>query len=166
MPPWAYWLSVLALGGAAVYYGAMISGLYKDPIMARFRRYGTERLLYPFPRFLRVLGGLGLLLAPLIPAPWTAVVFGLLAVLLIIASFFVEDMPYLRAILPRWYASLLAETTREERRAIAYAWLRLPFKTRMRLNGDQYAFRIFVDEVRLTIIYGARDPDDPWAMWQ
>ena len=71
----------------------------------------------------------------------------------------------LRAALPLWYSRLISETDRWERRAIAWAWARLPYRTRMRLNGDRYAFRIFIDEVRLTVIYGARPQDDPWVYW-
>jgi hypothetical protein len=36
---------------------------------------------------------------------------------------------------------------------------------RWRFNGDGQAFAVWTDTVRITAIYGARDPDDPWATW-
>jgi hypothetical protein len=37
---------------------------------------------------------------------------------------------------------------------------------RWRLNSDQKAFGTWADTVRMTVTYGARDPDDPWVTWQ
>lgn len=159
-------LAALALAVLTAYYGAIVAGWLKEPMMAHFRRYGEERRVYPLPRFMRSLGGLCLLLAPLIPNAWVGLAFVATVLMMLLGSLAVDRREDLRRALPRWYFDLLQETTREERRAIAWAWLRLPLKTRIRLNGDQYAFRIFIDEVRLTVTYGARDPDDPWAMWQ
>jgi hypothetical protein len=68
-------------------------------------------------------------------------------------------------VLPRWYFDLLRRATRQERRHIAYAWLRIPHKMRWRLNGDQASFHVWADTVRITVFYGARDPDDPWELW-
>jgi len=159
------WLIGLGLLIAVFYYGAILLGFYKDSMMAHFRHYGEERRVYPLARFLMALGLLCLLLAPLLPGS-IGVAFTALALIIVVSSYAITRVEALQASLPRWYYRLLGELTREERRAIAYAWLRLPLKTRLRLNGDDHAFWIFIDEVRLTVIYGARDPDDPWAAWQ
>lgn len=160
------WLIGLGLLVAVFYYGAILLGFYKDSMMAHFREYGEERRVYPLARFLLALGLFCLVLSPLLPGGMTGLIFTALALIIIVSSYAVTRVEPLQASLPRWYYRLLRELTREERRAIAYAWLRLPLRTRLRLNGDDHAFWIFIDEVRLTVIYGARDPDDPWAAWQ
>lgn len=159
-----YWLAVLALVGAALYYGSMLGGWLKEPIMAHLRHYGGERAVRPLLRFLVALGTLYLVLFPVLASALTGA--GVVALLLLTAlvSLGVGWSPWRQA-LPRWYARMLDETTYEERRAIAFAWFRLPFRTRLRLSGDTRAFGIFLDEVRLTIIYGARDRDDPWTVY-
>jgi hypothetical protein len=160
------WLLGIGLFGTVFYYGAILLGVYKDSLMALFRIYGEERRIYPLARFLLTLGLLSLILIPLIPGRMTGSVFVTFAVLILSLAFAATRVTRLRDTLPRWYHALLQVTTRQERRAIAYAWMRLPLRTRLRLNGDNHAFQIFVDEVRLTVIYGARDPDDPWEQWQ
>jgi hypothetical protein len=161
-----FWFLGPILVGAIFYYGAVLLGLYKDSLMAHFRHYGEEQRIYPLPRFMLALGAFIMVLTPMLVNSLTGAAFVAFAAIVIIASAAIGRLPQLQASLPRWYFSLLTITTREERRAIAYAWMRLPFKTRLRLNGDSYAFQIFIDEMRLTVIYGARDPDDPWAAWQ
>ncbi len=167
MDPGKPLIVVTLMGGclAVLYYTAILIGLYKDSLMADFRHYGDERRSYPLPRFFWSLALVLVLVTPYIPYSWLGVSVFLMALLAASAGYIVHRVPLLREALPHWYYRLMQETTRQERRAIAYAWLRLPFRTRLRLNGDRYAFRIFVDEVRLTVIYGARDPDDPWAIW-
>jgi hypothetical protein len=160
------WLLVVVLLGATLYYGAILLGLYKDSLMSHFRRYGEENRIYPLPRFVMSLGALVTVLAPMVGGSITSAVLITLGLLVIVASSLISRIPMLQAVLPGWYYNLLKITTREDRRAIAYAWMRLPLRTRLRLNGDSYAFQVFVDEVRMTVIYGARDPDDPWAAWQ
>lgn len=165
MPAVVYWLLLLGLVIALFYHGAVLAGWIKDMLLRDFRHYGLERRSYPLPRFIMLTAVVLLMSAPILSNLWMAAAGVLVAVLLFAGAYFVRRSP-LRDFLPRWYRWLFAETTRQERREIAAAWFRLPFKTRMRLNGDNHAFRIFVDEVRLTMIYGARDPDDPWAVWQ
>jgi len=164
------WLTILVVGGgvlaAVVYYWAILGGLFKDAMMGNFRRYGEERRVYPLERFLVALGVFFLFLAIWIPGPLVTAILTALFIFLCGSAYVISRVDWLRGSLPRWYYKLLQNTTRQERRAIAYAWLRLPFRTRLRLNGDSYAFRVFIDEVRLTVIYGARDPDDPWVAWQ
>lgn len=160
------WLFGLGLFVTMFYYGAILLGLYKGSLMAQFRHYGEERPVNILARFLLALGLLCLIVVPLIPGRMTGVTFTTLGLLVLGVSYAATRFAALRDTVPRWYSSLLQMTNRQERRAIAYAWMRLPLRTRLRLNGDNYAFRLFVDEVRLTVIYGARDPDDPWQAWQ
>ncbi len=169
------WGGALLLGGLTLYHGALISGFYKDPLLARFRRYGEERRPAPALSFLVVLGMWCMLMAIIarsltqrflvLQGNLLPLVFFVLAAMAFSGAITVARVEALRVMLPRWYFDLLLTASREERRLIAYAWLRLPRKMRWHLNGDQAAFRVWADMVRLTIIYGARDPDDPWAQW-
>lgn len=156
---------LLAACLSLIYYTAILIGLYKDSLMADFRRYGEERRSYPLPRFFWSLALLVGLTAPHITITWLAVSLFVLALAAAFTGYLILRVPLLGEALPHWYYRLMQEASRQERRAIAYAWLRLPLRTRLRLNGDRYAFHVFVDEIRLTVIYGARDPDDPWAIW-
>ena len=170
------WLAVgfltLIASGALIYYGAVVSGLYKDPLMARFRLYGEERRYYPICRFLDTLAVWSLMMSSMLDAltarhrsSWifAPVIFLTLTLLAFGSSLVARQKPVLREALPHWYYELLDAATRQERRQIAYAWLRIPRRMRWRLNGDQPSFRVWADMVRITVFYGARDPDDPWA---
>ena len=46
---------------------------------------------------------------------------------------------------PRWIHELREYTTRDERRRIAYNWLRLPLRTRLHYNSDDRAFMLWAD---------------------
>ena len=50
------WAVTLVVSTVTLYYAAIISGLYKDPLLARFRRYGEERQPYPVVSFLMSFG--------------------------------------------------------------------------------------------------------------
>jgi len=175
IPPLLVFLMVVGPALLAVYYGAIISGLCKDPLMARFRGYGSERRVYPLCRFLEwgglaaLTGGLfsGAVISPLsyIGATFAPLAFFVLALMAFTADFFVRRHPDLRESLPRWYFELLRTATRQERRFIGFAWLKIPRRMRWRLNGDQEAFRTWADIVRITVIYGAYDPNNPWSTW-
>jgi len=169
------WLLTLIAGGFTLYYGAVLGGIYKDPLMSRFRQYGEERRPYPVCRFLEVACVFCFLLGLMVRIVTSqSVVFQdslaplslwVLAGMLLASSLFIRRRPVLRESLPRWYYELVKVATRQERRFLGFAWLRIPRKMRWRLNGDQAAFKVWADMVRITVIYGARDPDDPWALW-
>jgi hypothetical protein len=174
-----HWIAVASLtvcaSGALLYYAAIVSGLYKDPLLARFRAYGKERYPYPLCRLLDVLGVWCLMMASMLDAltvhthrtnSAAAGLFLVMSVMALGASMTARHKPALREALPRWYFTLLRTADRHERRRIAFAWLRIPRRMRWRLNGDQKAFGTWADTVRMTVTYGARDPDDPWATWQ
>jgi hypothetical protein len=175
--PWLFmFMLTLISGGASFYYGAVLSGLYKDSLMGRFRAYGDERRAYPVCRFLEAIGFWCLTLTFMSRAlitqsgtyfqtSFVPTILFLLALMAFVTSMVARRRPEIRESLPRWYFDLLHISTREERRFIGWAWMKIPRKMRWRLNGDQTAFRVWADMVRLTVIYGARDPDDPWAVW-
>ena len=146
-----------------------------DPLLARFRTYGPETPFSPLARFLDMLGVWSLLVASMLDTLTTyrhtswgyAPVICFSVMLMAFAgSVITRNSDSLRHALPPWYGELMQQTTRQERRHLAYAWLRIPRKMRWRLNADQASFRVFVELVRLTSYYGARDRDDPWAIWQ
>lgn len=162
-------------GAVTLYYAAIAGGLYKEPLLAQFRRYGDEPATYPLCNAL-LSGGICCLsiigitpmmfanrsyLARLLPNA----VFTALGLVLLGASVAVYMQPTLRTSLPPWYTVLIQHSTRQERRQIGWAWLRLPLRMRLRLNGDNKAFGVWVELVRLTVIYGAYDPNSPWHRW-
>jgi hypothetical protein len=91
--------------------------------------------------------------------------FTVMALMAFIGYLITRRYVYLRELLPHWYFTLLRNATRQERRLLAFAWLRIPRRMRWHLNGDQAAFEVWADMVRMSVIYGARDPDDPWVLW-
>lgn len=165
----------LAAGGMTLYYGAVISGMYKNSLMDYFRHYGEDRPISPLFRFLVVAGLLCICLMLLVSElvdprsylyrVFPPSVFTMLALMAFGAAFLVRRQPVLRESLPRWYSDLMHLATRQERRQIAFAWLRISWRLRWRLNGDQASFYVWAELVRLTVIYGAYDPDNPWSRW-
>jgi hypothetical protein len=173
------WIAVASLtvcaSGALLYYAAIVSGLYKDPLLARFRVYGKEQHHYPVCRFLDIFSAWCLMMASMLDAltvrtrhtnDFAPALFLILGVMALGMSVSARRKPVLREALPRWYFTLLRTANRHERRRIAFAWLRIPRRMRWRLNSDQKAFGTWADTVRMTVTYGARDPDDPWATGQ
>jgi hypothetical protein len=172
LSPYTFWGSIALLAtGVVAYQGAIVAGTIKGPVMAYFRRYGEEEDFFPLCRFLDVVMGWGIALTlfasntDVLPVSFAPVSFLLMGLLAGGASYLVRQFPEWRESLPYWYAAMMRETTQSERRAIAYAWLRISRQMRWRFNTDQASFWSWVDLVRLTIIYGARDPDDPWKVW-
>lgn len=158
---------------------AIAAGLYKDPLMAHFRRYGPEedeRRFTPLVTLLALAGGwcisgtivLGALsrYGALVGTNSPKTILIVLAFMGFGSALLVNRQPFLRESLPVWYYELLHSATREERRFIAFAWLRIPRKMRWRLSGDQHAFNVWADMVRIAFIYGAYDPNSTWDRWQ
>ena len=175
--PWL-WLAIITsfVVSVTVYYGAIVSGWYKDPLMHRFRQYGQENPPCPVGRFLDMMGLSSMLLAIMFSGVSRSGILGsgkfmplLMWMLMFVfwsGSLLVRRYPILSQSLPRWYFHLLQTSSRQERRFIGWAWLRIPRKMRWRLNGDQASFRVWADMVRITVIYGAREANDPWSRWQ
>jgi hypothetical protein len=175
MAPCFFWVITLVSGAFTAYYAAVASGLYRDPLMWHLQRYGEEqrpclacRLLLAGAFFAM---GLSVLLGslaesnPVTRRIFPAEILTVLSIILFAGSFIAWQTPALRESLPRWYVYLLRTTSRQERRQIAYAWQRIPRRLRWRLSGDQASFVVWSELVRLTVIYGAFDPNSPWDVW-
>lgn len=134
----------------------IITGSYKDPVLASFEVYGDERIFSPMFSFLA--WGIGFTYLMLF---WyinlgTAYSLGLIAVIFL--GIFRE--PFMNIlykyhesfrIFPFWYHELTQNTNREERRRLAYLWLRLPRKTRMVYNTHTVFFWQWVEQTLVTI---------------
>jgi hypothetical protein len=167
-------LLFLIAGTSTFYYGAITGGLIKEPLLDHFRQYGESPPIHPLVRLLVAGGAFSFALTFFTPTLFShgffanllpSLVFTVLATMLEVSALLVYHQKTLRSSLPLWYAQLMHETSRQERRHIGWAWLRLPRRMRWRMNGDQRAFHTWADLVRLTVIYGAYDPKSPWHKW-
>lgn len=148
-------LGILLYGAVLVFalvmllrVGMMMTGRYKSPLLAQFEKYGGDELRFnPYPA---LVGWSGLALMSgyesgrrIIAVPEAMPQLGLL---LSITGLALYIQPALRAWLaalaprPPWYRHLMDMTTRIERRRLAYMWLRLPRRTRLRYNVNDRAF--------------------------
>lgn len=134
----------------------VIVGLYKDPVLASFENYGEERVYSPMVWLVIWMGltaYLALFLVIAAPAVFTV---GLVAMLPLSALHkqleeTVKAQSEIFRRFPAWYYQLAERTNREERRRIAYLWLRLPSRTRSLYNARQERFEQWVDLVLTTI---------------
>ena len=134
----------------------ILAGLLKDPILRTFEKYGDlESVYYPLPALLLWFGLLLFCLAPLAaPALGGAGPLFLPGLGLMGAALWchlhpdlARQHPNLLMRYPRWYADLRARTSRYERRRLAYLWLTLPWRLRLRYNGSDRAFNHWADFV-------------------
>jgi hypothetical protein len=134
----------------------ILGGLLKDPILRGFEKYGDlESVYYPLPALLLWSGLLLFSLAPIAaPALGSTVPLALPGLLLLAAAVWsrlhpelARQHPGLLMRYPRWYADLRERTTRYERRRLAYLWLTLPWRLRLRYNGSDSAFNHWADFV-------------------
>jgi hypothetical protein len=134
----------------------IVIGAYKDPVLTSFEDYGNERVFSPM---------FSLMLWSLLLA-YTALYWYLEAGIAValgimlgvpVAAFkdnfysFLDSHPMVFRSFPRWYYDLVKNTDRDERRRLAYMWLRLPIKTRMIYNSQPSLFNQWVEQVILTI---------------
>lgn len=134
----------------------IVVGWYKNPVLQRFEHYGTERIFSPILSL--VLWALVLLAYFIIVIMGFTVMIGIFVLLSlpVVAYYdrlrhFVRDHPDLFMFYPRWYWLLVDRTSREERRRIAYLWLRLPFRTRLLYSTSDKHFEQWADLVLLSI---------------
>ena len=134
----------------------IIVGWYKAPVLRRFEKYGDEEnFYYSLPE---LLGWSGVLI--ITGNLWVARVWGVVypfifaGVLLVFAAYiayrfpdYMGRHPSVLLTHPRWLHELLGRTTRQERRRIAYMWLRLPLRLRLIYSSDDQAFMHWVDMV-------------------
>jgi len=129
----------------------ILTGQLKGPVLSCFEVYGErERAYHPIPQLLGWSGFLllvsGELIGSILRFDNIAVILGLVSVgsafLLYHYRESLATYDHLLPTLPTWYRELCRETTRHERRRIAYLWLRLPLRTRMIYNiSDRLFFR-------------------------
>lgn len=135
-------------------------GTYKAPLLQLFEKYGDdENRFFPLPRLLFWMGmamasGADVLSWGGFFIPETV---GIIGILFMLMSYCVVMLPMsLRDILdefpplPTWYHRLRKHTSREERRRIAYVWLKLPRKTRLLLNSNNHAFFLWTELIILS----------------
>jgi hypothetical protein len=134
----------------------IVVGTYKDPVLASFENYGEEKIFSPISS-LTMWGVIFVYVTLFLYFQAAMVVVMGLAITIILASFretFQEWLytyhQYFR-MFPRWYFELVQRTDREERRRIAYLWLRLPLQTRLLYNARSEFFHQWVDLVLLSI---------------
>lgn len=134
----------------------IVVGIYKDPVLASFEDYGTERIFSPtfslfawgcafayFMLYWFISAGAALSVGLVIGFPLAAFRDTFVRMLY-------EHQRSFR-IFPTWYYQLVENTDREERRRLAYLWLRLPARTRMIYNTHTSIFRLWVEQTLVTI---------------
>lgn len=156
-------LAVLMM--ALVFIGYIVltvAGMNKGPVLETFEKYGddVDAFFFPWPRLMLALAVVTFCISYLMRhnVPST-VPFNLIALLLVFGAYPVNgirerlhDKPYQMLILPTWYSKLQTETTRYERRRIAYMWLRLPLRTRLIYNASDRLFFQWVDLVIMATV--------------
>jgi hypothetical protein len=148
-------LAVLGLSAAYIARSVLILiGVYKDPILRQFEKYGDdESIYYPIPFLLLAMSIFAFTLAELVSRnirsgfllwlPGILLLVG--AVLLYERRDIAERYPQIFLAFPRWYHQLREDTNRLERRRIAYMWLRLPWRTQLIYNSNSTAFLVWAD---------------------
>ena len=157
--------SLFLLGRQAL----ILSGVYKDPVLRISERYAQQDdTYYPLPWILLWFGLLvfsgGLLLVYVVHLRIPVYLVGIVLMIVSYAAFVHPELalrfPQILLAYPRWYALLRENTTREERRRIAYMWLWLPRRMRLYYNSDRVAFSIWSDLIILsTISYTVEDKE-------
>jgi len=134
----------------------IVIGAYKDPLLATFESYGELRLAKPIVMF--VLWIIMLIYIMLFWYMHSAFVFAVgLTLFIPVGAFYIPILRFINRYeetftqYPHWYHELVEIADREERRRIAYMWLRLPPATRMIYNVNQTSFRHWVEQVLLTV---------------
>lgn len=147
---------IVVCAGYLIRMALIVSGILKQPVLKRFERYSLfDDTYYPLPGFLFALGALtlcaALLLRQMTDSTFPAHLPGLIMIglgFLALRGFgLAKRFPRIFFAYPRWYADLRERTTRDERRRLAYMWLRLPRRTRMFYSVHTWAFIIWADLV-------------------
>jgi hypothetical protein len=145
-------ISLLAL----IRHFLVFAGMHKGPVLATFEVYGEEPRYYPLPWILLWIG-LMVMSIGYILHQWLVIDFltmGLLGVVILFLAWIsvnysesVQQYSHRLPVLPLWYARLQENTSRNERRRLAYMWLRLPLRTRLLYNASDHAFFLWADLV-------------------
>lgn len=147
--------------GFTIRWVSILTGTHKGAILSLFEKYGPdEPFFYPLPQLLFWLGTLflsgGILLRENLPLSVTFTPLGVLLLIGAALTYFRRAyfLPYWskHPILPAWYVKLLADTSRIERRRIAYMWLRLPRQTRLLYNANDRLFFVWAEQVIVSTV--------------
>ncbi|MBK8026597.1 MAG: hypothetical protein IPK19_35720 [Chloroflexi bacterium] len=141
-------------------YGLIAAGMFKGPVLSIYARYEPDDMYYALPLALLavalfVLTG-SLLLSLFVPLAARGAILGALIALLSYVAYFMRfkarERPDIYSPVPLWAVRLRQRTTREERRRIAFLWLRLPWRTRIRYDVSDHHFEMWCDLVILGTI--------------
>lgn len=142
--------------------GLMVTGKFKDPLLAQFERYGGDETTFNLLPGVLFWGAWALIfghlaLKPVILLPNGMVIFGV--ILLYVWGFYhflgqpIRERLDAMSPRPLWYRRLLEYTAREERRQLAYMWLRLPRRTRLIFNVNDRAFYQWADLIVMSTTF-------------
>jgi len=156
-------LSLVLVSSAMIARWVLIlAGMLKGPVLATYELYGAESpFFFPLPYLLiwlgtLILGGGWLVRGPFSDIDFPAEVLGGLFLFVGAMLHMYRDpiAHYLRRAtpLPRWANHLVMQTTRVERRRIAFMWLRLPLRTRLLYNYNTAAFFKWTELVILATV--------------
>lgn len=155
-----YGLFVLLSAGLLLRYGLIAAGMFKGPVLAVFARYQPDDTYYALPQLLLALAAFvvtgSLLLSLFEPRAARGVILGVLLGVSAYAAYSLRDKArqnlHIFSPLPLWAVQLRRRTTREERRRIAFLWLRLPWRARIRYDVSDHHFDLWCDLVILGTI--------------
>ncbi len=139
--------------------GLIILGYYKQPILRSFEHYGEEKPYFPLISLVVWAVVLFLCVWYTISVYVNSPTMQFLGFPLIMLGYelyrkvlrFAANHPDHFMMYPDWYQDLCHRTSREERRRVAYLWMRLPYGMRLRYNTHDRAFRQWVDLVLVSV---------------
>jgi hypothetical protein len=140
----------------------ILTGRLKGPIIHLFERYGgNDPHFYPWP-MLFIWCGIAwisghLMMTALIgsglPGVYFSISFWILSFLMWHYEQRIRQLPYFHWTYPTWLRELWERTERQERRRIAYMWLRLSWKARLAYNSSDQAFDHWADMIILGTLF-------------
>lgn len=147
--------------GSAIRLGLVFTGMLKGPILSTFEQYGPEEPVYfPVPQIFLWPGVVVLTAGAILRdvVPLTLSLWPLGVVLLLCAGLTygqrdrLQDWWAALPVYPGWYSQLLQQTSRGDRRRIAYMWLRLPRRTRLLYNANHRLFFVWAEQVIVSTV--------------
>jgi hypothetical protein len=154
-------LLTLILGTCAAISGLIrillvMSGIYKEPVLGGFQKYGDdEQILQPLPSLLFCMGAAMIAThywldrLTRLETPFLSSGIVLIAVAWIVYRLIQRARPAPQLILgsPRWLVDLYERSSRLERRRIAYMWMRLSWRARLAYDSSDKAFLEWADMI-------------------